>query len=111
MICLGIAELLVPLLQVVSVLATAVALAAAGWLAWATVLFVLSLLTFGNAIVTASALLLRGAAPDAPSTSELTRLLVLSPLEFCVYRPAVALAALLRIPFALRRCRCSSPPL
>ena len=100
-ICVGIAELLVPLLQV-SVLVTAVALAAAGWLAWATVLFVLSLLTFGNAIVTASALLLRGAAPDAPSTSELTRLLVLSPLEFCVYRPAVALAALLRIPFALR---------
>ena len=100
-LCFGIGELLVPLLQV-SVLVTAVALAVAGWLAWATVLFVLSLLTFGNAIVTAAALLLRGAAPDAPSTPELTRLLVLAPLEFCIYRPTVALTALLRIPFALR---------
>ena len=90
-----------PLLQV-SVLVTAVALAAAGWLAWTTAVFVLSMLTFGNTNGARVRLVARGAAPDAPSTSELTRLLVLSPIEFCVYRPAVALAALLRIPFALR---------
>jgi len=100
-VCFGIAELLLPAVQG-GVLVSAMLLVVAGSVGWSTVVLVLALLTFGNAIGTAAALLLRGAAPDAPSTSELKRLLILSPLEFAVYRPAVALAAIFRIPFAVR---------
>jgi hypothetical protein len=39
--------------------------------------------------MSASALLLRGGTPGAPSGADLTRLLLRAPLEFAVYRPAL----------------------
>ena len=93
-VCFLIAELLTPVLQL-CVMLTAIAGAAAGWFSWVTVLLVVLVLSVGNAIVTAAALLLRGAAAGGPTTSQLTRLLILAPAEYALYRPAVALAAIL----------------
>ena len=90
-ICLFTAELFVPLLEL-GVLVAVIAGAAAGWFTPASALIVLVLLSFGNAAVTAAALLLRGAAADAPGMHELLRLLLLAPTEYIVYRPAIALA-------------------
>ena len=91
--CFLIAELLTPVLQL-CVMVAAIAGAAVGWFSWVTVLLVVLALSVGNAIVTAAALLLRGAASGGPTTGQLTRLLLLAPAEYALYRPAVALAAI-----------------
>ena len=46
------------------------------------------LLSFGTAVVSAAALLLRGAHPDSPDRDELKALLLIAPLEVLVYHPA-----------------------
>jgi hypothetical protein len=88
------AELCVPLAHLV-LLALAVAGAAAGWVTWLGVASLIVLLAFGHAAVTAAALLVRGAAPGAPTELELRRLLFLAPVEFIAARPALALGRLL----------------
>jgi cellulose synthase/poly-beta-1,6-N-acetylglucosamine synthase-like glycosyltransferase len=84
-------ELLTPAAQVL-VAATVLGGAAVGWVRpsapWLTFLF----LTFGYALVSASALLLRGGTPGAPTGADLKRLLVRAPLEFAIYRPALVWA-------------------
>lgn len=92
-VCFLIAEFLSPALQL-CVLVTVLAGAAAGWSTWLDVLLAVALLSFGNAVVTAVALLLRGALPGAPTVQELTRLLLLAPVEYFFYRPAVAMSRL-----------------
>lgn len=92
MLVLGI-ELLTPAAQVLT-LAAAVAGAAGGWLAWSSPFYAFLMLTFGYALVSASALLLRGGTPDAPAGADLVRLLVRAPLELVVYRPVLALQRL-----------------
>jgi hypothetical protein len=66
-----------------------VAAAILGWVSWKAPYLTFLLLTFGYAVVSASALLLRGGTPGAPSGADLTRLLLRAPLEFAVYRPAL----------------------
>jgi hypothetical protein len=66
--------------------------AAAGWWTWNSVLLVIALLSFGNAIITVAALLVRGAAPGAPTQHQLVRLLLLTPAEYILFRPAIALS-------------------
>jgi cellulose synthase/poly-beta-1,6-N-acetylglucosamine synthase-like glycosyltransferase len=84
-------ELLTSLAQgTVAVLIVAAALA--GWVSWRTPYLTFLLLTFGYAVVSASALLLRGGTPGAPSGADLKRLLLRAPLEFAVYRPALVWA-------------------
>jgi len=68
------------------------AAAALGWVSWKAPYLTFLMLTFGYAVVSASALLLRGGTPGAPSGPELTRLLLRAPLEFAVYRPALVWA-------------------
>lgn len=68
--------------------------AAAGWFTWTAASSALLLLAFGTAAVSAAALLVRGAYADAPERDELTRLLLLSPLEVLVFRPYRACARL-----------------
>jgi hypothetical protein len=79
-------ELITPLAQFWVVLAT-LGGAAAGWFTWTTAVLALVLLSFGTAVVSAAALLLRGAHPDAPDRAELQALLLIAPLEVLVYRP------------------------
>ena len=81
-------ELLTPSTQVVAALLTLLA-AGAGWVGWQAVWLTVLLLTFGYAVASASALLLRGGTPGAPSGDELKRLLLRAPLELIVYRPAL----------------------
>ncbi len=88
-----IAELVAPVVQVCAIIAL-IGGALAGSFSWVSVLLLLALLSFGNAAVTAAALLLRGALANAPTTAELGRLLALAPFEYAIYRPAVALARL-----------------
>jgi cellulose synthase/poly-beta-1,6-N-acetylglucosamine synthase-like glycosyltransferase len=68
--------------------------AAAGWVSWRAPYLTFLLLTFGYAVVSASALLLRGGTPGAPTGGDLKRLLLRAPLEFAVYRPALVWARL-----------------
>jgi hypothetical protein len=82
-------ELFTPAAEVL-VLAGALGAALAGWVSWATPLLAWLMLAFGTGVVSASALLVRGGAPDAPVGRELTRLLLRTPIEFAVYRPALA---------------------
>jgi poly-beta-1,6-N-acetyl-D-glucosamine synthase len=86
-------ELLIPVAQAVAAVII-VAGALVGWVAplapWVTFL----LLAFGYGVVSASALLLRGGTPGAPSGADLKRLLIRAPLEFAVYRPALVWARL-----------------
>ena len=86
-----IVELLTPAAQAV-VAMMVVAGAAVGWVIptapWLTFL----LLTFGYGLVSASALLLRGGTPGAPSGADPKRLLIRAPLEFAIYRPALVWA-------------------
>jgi hypothetical protein len=86
-------ELITPLAQTWAVLATTIG-AAAGWLTWTVVVATLLLLSFGSAVVTSTALLLRGAYPEAPDRAELTALLRLAPLEVVLSRPLRALSRL-----------------
>jgi hypothetical protein len=53
-----------------------------GWLPWGDVALTLILLSFGNAILSDAALLLRGSSPDAPEGTALKRLLLIAPVEF-----------------------------
>jgi hypothetical protein len=92
-ICFFIAELLTPLVQA-AVIVAVIGGAIVGSLPWSAVLFLLVMLSFGNAAITVSGLLLRGALPRAPTTAELMWLLVLSPAEYALYRPALALSRL-----------------
>jgi cellulose synthase/poly-beta-1,6-N-acetylglucosamine synthase-like glycosyltransferase len=86
-------ELLTPVAQVIA-LALIVVSTAAGWVSWTAPWLTILLLTFGYAVVSASALLLRGGTPGAPSGPELKRLLMRAPLELLVYRPALILSRL-----------------
>jgi len=79
-------ELITPLAQLWIVLVT-LGGAAAGWFAWTTAILAVLLLSFGTAVVSAAALLLRGAHPDPPDRDDLRRLLLIAPLEVLVYRP------------------------
>jgi cellulose synthase/poly-beta-1,6-N-acetylglucosamine synthase-like glycosyltransferase len=86
-------ELVTPLLELF-VVAVAVSGAIAGWLGWIAPAAALVMLVFGNGLVSAAALLLRGGAPGAPAAVELRRLLIRTPLEPAVYRPALVWARL-----------------
>ncbi|MFN7917547.1 MAG: hypothetical protein U0Q55_19525 [Vicinamibacterales bacterium] len=89
-------ELVTPIAQFWVVAAT-LAGAAAGWFTWPTAALSLLVLSFGTGAVSAAALLLRGAHPNAPSGRELRALLALAPLEVLIYSPrnlAARLAAL-----------------
>jgi glycosyltransferase involved in cell wall biosynthesis len=77
---------------IVAVLVIVAALA--GWVSWRAPYLTFLLLTFGYAVVSASALLLRGGTPGAPSGDDLKRLLLRAPLEFAVYRPTLLWARL-----------------
>lgn len=77
--------LITPLAQMWLVAGTATG-AALGWYPWSVVLLSLLLLSFGTGVVTAAALLLRGAYPGAPDRRELRALLLLSPVEFLLHR-------------------------
>jgi hypothetical protein len=84
-------ELFTPLAQVWIVLATLFG-ASVGSFTWTLPILAIVLLSFGNAAVSAAALLLRGASAGAPEESELRRLLAAGPIEFVLYRPALAAA-------------------
>ena len=84
-------ELLVPFLQAWVVAVTVVG-AATGWLSWMHAVLAIVLLSFGNAMVSGAALFLRAAAPGAPDGKELQRMILMAPLEFVLYRPALAWA-------------------
>jgi hypothetical protein len=88
MCALGV-ELTTPVAQLVTI-GVMFAGAATGWVGWMAPLSTLLLLAFGNAVISAAALLVRGGAPDAPAGRDLVRLLLHAPLEFAVYRPALA---------------------
>lgn len=79
-------ELITPVAQLWVVLSLLVG-AAAGWFSWTAALFAVLLLSFGTAVVSAAALLVRGAHPDSPDRAELKALLLLAPLEVLIYRP------------------------
>jgi hypothetical protein len=61
---------------------SAVVAGAAGWLPWIDVAAVVVLLSFGRALVSSAALLVRGALPGSPDERDLRRLLAAAPLEF-----------------------------
>ena len=91
--CLILAEQVAPVVQVLIVLAIAAG-AVAGWFSWPVVARVIVMLAFGNGAITAAALLMRGAAPGAPTFAEALRLLALAPAEYVIYRPAIAVSRL-----------------
>jgi hypothetical protein len=80
-----------PLLQAWVLVAT-IAGALGGWIPWWDVALVVILLSFGRAVVTGAAVLLRGAAPDAPDESELLPLLLVAPFDFVVSGSVAAYA-------------------
>jgi glycosyltransferase involved in cell wall biosynthesis len=84
-------ELLTPLIELF-VVALTVAGAAMGRLYWTAPALAILLVAFGQGMVSAAALLMRGASADAPAGAELRRLLLQAPLEFTIYRPALAWA-------------------
>ncbi len=75
-----------PLAQAWVVVASIVG-AAAGWFTWPMAICGVLMLSFGTAVVSAAALLLRGALPGAPDGRELKTLLLLAPLEVVVHKP------------------------
>lgn len=87
-------ELIGPAVQVWVVAAPVVG-AVAGWFSWAAAVSSVGVLSFGTAALSAAALLVRGAQPLPPLTrGELTRLLLLAPLEVVIHRPARVCARL-----------------
>jgi hypothetical protein len=81
-------ELLAPFVQALwLLLMTASALI--GWITPLDLLAVGVLLSFGSAILTTGALIARGSASDAPNLAVLTRLLLLTPLDVLLFRPAL----------------------
>lgn len=93
--CLVFAEFVTPVAQVV-ILLSVLAGAAAGLVPWRAVALLLAMLAFGNAAITAAALLMRGAAPEGPTFRDTLRLLALAPAEYVIYRPAVAISRVRR---------------
>ncbi|MGC4081806.1 MAG: glycosyltransferase family 2 protein [Vicinamibacterales bacterium] len=85
------AELVAPLAQGWIVLATGLG-ALANWYSWTAVVCSLLLLCFGNAAMSAAALLVRGSQPLAPNRQEMRALLLIAPLEVLLYQPARAWA-------------------
>ncbi len=81
-------ELLTPAAQAAAIVLI-LARTIVGWAGWSAPGLVLLMLTFGYGLVSASALLLRGGTPGAPSGADLKRLLIRAPLELAVYRPAL----------------------
>jgi hypothetical protein len=79
-------ELITPIAQLWIVLST-LGGAAAGWFSWTAAVFAVLLLSFGTGVVSAAALLLRGAHPESPDRDELKALLLIAPLEVLIYRP------------------------
>ena len=79
-------EMITPVVQLWVVLAT-LGGAAAGWFSWSVAVSTVLLLSFGTAVVSAAALLVRGAHPDSPDRDELKALPLIAPLEVLVYRP------------------------
>ncbi|MGE0448400.1 MAG: glycosyltransferase family 2 protein [Vicinamibacterales bacterium] len=67
---------------------------AAGAATWIDILAVVGALSFGQAAMTAAALLVRGAVPRAPRGYELLRLIAASPFELVLYRMPLAIARL-----------------
>jgi hypothetical protein len=90
---LAASEVLTPLLQAWVVVGTVIGFVA-GWTSWRAVVFSVLLLSLGHALVSAAALLLRGAAPDAPDERTLKQLLLLTPSELFVYGPSTGIARL-----------------
>jgi hypothetical protein len=76
-------ELVAPFVQAWVVAAMALG-AAAGWFGWGQVALLVLLLSFGHAMVSGAALLLRGSAAGAPDERTLWRLLLAAPLDFVV---------------------------
>jgi hypothetical protein len=76
-------EIVTPFAQVWALAAMVVG-AVAGWFTWGEVLLLVALLSFGRAVVSVAALLLRGAAAGAPDETALGRLLLASPFDFAV---------------------------
>ena len=97
-----IAELFTPAIQL-CVIGSMIAGAAGGWFSWSSVAVLLVMLSFGNAAITSAALLLRGAIPGAPGTSDTARLLLLAPAEYALYKPAIALSRLIHRSHTLTR--------
>jgi hypothetical protein len=83
-------RVLVPVILAWVVVATAIS-AAAGWLPWRDVALVLMALSFGQALLTTAAVLVRGSAPDGPDEAALKRLLTLAPCELLLHGPVSAL--------------------
>jgi hypothetical protein len=90
-IWLVLSRVVTPLAEVVA-LGSVVAGSAAGWFAWWTPLAVIVMLSFGTAMMSNAALLLRGVTPGGPDRREATALLALAPFEFVCLKPALAWA-------------------
>jgi hypothetical protein len=84
-------EFVTPLVQA-WVLVAVTAGALRGWIPWRDVALVVTLLSFGHAVVNSVAVLLRGAAPSAPDEPALRRLLLVAPLDFVVSGSVTAYA-------------------
>jgi len=82
-------ELLTPLAAATLLVTTLAGAAVSWWSLWAPIAAVCAL-TFGRAAVSSVALLLRASAPGSPNGPELAHLLLAAPLEYVVYRPALA---------------------
>lgn len=82
-----VSDVITPLAEVGAVGATAAA-ALGGWLPWRDVVLVFVLLSFGRAVISSAALLMRGAAAASPDRASLTGLLLFAPLELFVTAPA-----------------------
>ena len=82
-------ELLTPFAATLLLVTTLGGAAASWWSLWAPIAAVCAL-TFGRAAVSSAALLLRASAPGSPNGPELAQLLLIAPLEYVVYRPALA---------------------
>jgi CheY-like chemotaxis protein len=84
-------ELVTPLVQA-WVLIAITAGALGGWIPWWDAALVLILLSFGHAVVSGVAVLLRGAAPGAPDEPALRALLLAAPFDFVVSGSVAAYA-------------------
>jgi glycosyltransferase involved in cell wall biosynthesis len=86
-------EMLSPVVAAWAVVSALVA-GAAGWLPWIDVAAVALLLSFGRALVSSAALLVRGALPGSPDERDLRRLLAAAPFELVVTGVPLAIARL-----------------
>lgn len=65
---------------------------AAGWFSWQEIALMTVMVSLARALITTSALLLRGSSPRTPDGWPLARLLLLAPCELVLYGPAGAAA-------------------